>query len=240
MPHSLSWAKKLLRRLRDDPQILLTNPSFADPTFLELFHDWLDERIFQDPQAGLRWARVAPELALKVPEQPGPEGRQVHLENLVTAWTRFGGAYRACGQFDAAEEPYRKARQLASSALVSDLVRTDTERRLSTVWAFQGRFDEALQLAAGAVEKFRRIDGAPLSDALIAMGYVLVNGRRHFRDRDAVAEAIDAFGEALNLAGDLKTPAGNRVHTVACNNLALAICESPSGIYFTREALGYI
>ena len=137
-------------------------------------------------------------------------------------------------------ENSRKARKLAKSDVVSDFVRTDTHRRLSTLWAFKGRSQEALEFAAGAVEKFRGIDGAPLADALIAMGYVLMNGRRQFKDRDALAEAIEAFGEALALAGNAKTPASERVHTSACGNLALAITESASGVYSAREALRYI
>ncbi len=229
--------RELLRELPEEPKGLLSRRSYADLTFLGLFLDWLDERIYQDPQAGLKWAKVAPDLALKIPEEDGP--RQ-HREGLVMAWTILGGAFRACSDYNAAEEPYRKARRFATSVLVSDLVRTDMERRLSTLRACQGRSDDALELATAAVAKFRKIDGAPLGDALIAMGFVLWDGRQHFSDRDATAEAIEAFGEALALAGDAKTPASKRVHTTACKNLAMAICDSGSGVYSAREALEYI
>ncbi len=237
MPHTKVWAKQLLRELPDDPQEVLRRRSYADLTFLPLFFDWLDELIYQHPQEGLKWARIAPELAQKIPEEDGPEEQQ---EGQVRAWTILGGAFRSCSEDDAASAAHRKARKLAASPKVTDLVRTDTDRRLSTLWADRGRLDEALALAAGALEKLRKIEDAPLGDALVALGYVLANGRRYFKDRDALGEAIEAFGEALALAGAAKTPAEKRVHATACKNLAMAICESGSGIYSAREALEYI
>ncbi len=109
---------------------------------------------------------------------------------------------------------------MIKSGPISELVKADSERRLSTLRACQGRAGEALDLATGAVVAMRAIPGAPLGGALVAKGVLLNEFGRY-------AEAIDAFGEALLLAGNAKSSAARkRLHETASKNLAMALSES--------------
>lgn len=265
MPYSERWVRQLLRGLRrKEPEDLLCSRSYADPTFLGPFFDWLDDLIFNDPKAALKWARIAPELALKARREDGARGRRDHRERLIEAWVVRGSALRSCGDYRASHESYREARKLARVKYVSDSLKADVKRRLSTLKACQGKNDDALELATGAVKtlrklarkattaavkaaaELRKVTGGSeaakaeaaeavantdealvaanlqLGQGLVSLGYVLASGlRRH-------GEAIDAFGEAITLAGDAKrSKAIERLHTSACNNLAMAIIESP-------------
>ncbi len=238
MAHSEEWAKRLLRELpKKDPEVLLRSRSYADPTFLPLFLDYLDDLIFRDPRQGLKWARDVPRLALKVPAAEGPEGRQEHRERVVRAWAILGGALRACGDPDSAETAYWDAFKLIDSGTVSELVGADTIRRFSYLRACQGRAKEALELASGAVEKLREI-GAPekiLARALISRGYVLLF------ELGQVSDAMEAFGEALSLAGDSQgSPADKRLHGSACHNLAFAIVAKSASMRDQSRAMAYI
>jgi tetratricopeptide (TPR) repeat protein len=237
MAHAMDYARRLLRELPRNPEKLLRSRSYADPTFLRLFFEWLDERIYRDPQAGLKWAKVAPELALKTPEEDGPEGGKAHRSLGVQAWVILGGAYRACGRPDDAEAPFKEALELIQHEPVSELVKADTERRLSFLRACQGRPGEALDLAIRAVVAMRAIPGAPLGGVLVAKGYVLASEFGRY------AEAIDAFGEALLLAGNTRSSAARkRLHETATKNLAAALAESGklrnqrTALLFIRQA----
>ncbi len=220
MSHSEERARRLLRELSDPDTVLSRARPSADPVFFRFFMPWLDERIYRDPQAALKWAKIAPDLALLVPEDDGPEGRREHRGRLVKAWAILGSAYRAAGQPREAEEPYSQALKLISSESVSPLIRADIGRRLSYLRACQGRHDEALKLARQAVDSLRQdLDkGRALARALIAKGYALTEYRRF-------DEALVCFGDALMAAGkpDKRSPDDLRLHSSICHNLALAI-----------------
>lgn len=279
MAYSKGWARRLLGGLpRKEPEDVLDSRSYSNPTFLPLFFEWLDDLMYHDPRAALRWARIAPDLALKAPKKDGPKGRNEHRERLLKAWVVRASALRSYGDFDGSEEAYREARKLARFKSVSASLRADMEYRLATLLACQGRGDEALELATTAVESLRKIavkaakaaakaaavqrkkaDDAEaaakaaatadalaaaellLGQSLVSQGYVLASvlGRH--------SEAIDAFGEALALAGDAKSsPAVKRLHETACNNLAMAIKDSPvhrdqtKALMYARQARGLL
>ncbi len=238
MAHKYDYARRLLRELPKEPKNLLQTTKYADPTFLPLFYEHLDELIFRDPQKALPWAKIVPDLALASSEEEGPEGRQINREQLVMAWVIFGGAHRACGDHDSAEDAYDNSFKIIASEAIGPLVRACAEYRLSYLRACQDRQDEALKLAKGAVKALRELKTDDprdvhlrLGEALISYGYVLVEGFKRY------AEGIDAFGEALILAGPAKDPARRRIHLAACLNLAYAIavsCDSDS------RAMGYL
>ena len=254
MTHSIDWARRLLRRLPSkEPEALLKSRSYPDPTFLSLFFDWLDELIFHDPREGLRWALVAPDLALATPDT---DGRQAHRERIVKAFAILGSARRAVGDYPAADKAYAAALQFADSAHISEVVRADTDRRLSTLRASQSRPDEALELATGAVRILRKTastavaaaaadpDDAQaaevvaatnllLGKALLAWGYVMAEAQGRY------GESVDAFGEALLLDGNTKGSVAKRIHAAACYNLATAIALS-SHLGDKRRAMSYV
>ncbi len=235
MPHSEQWARRLLREMPANPEALLRNRKYADPVFLAFFLDHVEERIYRDPGAGLKLARVAPKLARLVPD----EDRQTeHREQLALAHAVLAGAYRATGRPSVAESEFVRALEIADSASVSPSVRAQLYRRLAVLRACQKRFTEALALADRSVETFGKLkDHHGLTIATTTRGFVLnESGRFH--------EAIRSHGEALRLAGEAirragrKQPAAGilRAHEAARINLALAASQVGS----THPAQGYI
>ncbi len=152
----------------------------------------------------------------------------------MQAWAILGGAYRVCGRPADAEAPYQEAFRLCESGSISELVQADTERRLSFLRACQGKPEEALELASGAVVVLSAIEDAPLGEALIAVGYFQASAFHRY------GEAIAAFGEALAIAGAGKaSPAEQRLHETASINLAMAISDGGS-VSDQQTALSYI
>ncbi len=233
MSRSNDYARRSLRELPKDPCRLLQSKKYAKPAFLPLFFEWLDELIYSNPRKGLRWAEIAPELVLVIPEDSFSEGRKGHRSRLIQAWALVGGANRLCGDHDAADKAYGKALKEIESEKITGLVKADTEYRLSTLRACQGRAKEALSLASGAVEALRKIDGAPLGPALVSQGYVLA------AELGRYAEAINAFGEALTLTGSGSSAEEERTHAAAAKNLAMALSDAGS-FADQRTALLYL
>ncbi len=221
MAHSIEWARRLLQELPGDPQELLPAPgrrrNYADPTFLGLFLDWLDERIFHDPQAGLRWAKVAPELARVTPAEEGPEGKRAQREDLVKAHVILGGAYRAAGRPDAAEKPYQDALRIAGSDAISPAVRAFLNQRLAVLRACQGRPRDALRLLDETLE-IHPEPGLERSNTLVPRGYVL-------NDLGRCSEAVECLGEAFQGIQPETSAAAARTHQCAVHNLVLAITK---------------
>lgn len=154
------------------------------------------------------------------------------------AWVISGGAYRACGDHETADTAYENAFKILKSEAIRPLIRAVAEHRCSYLRSCQGRIDEALKLAEGAVTTLRTIDSdrepkvrLRLGEALISLGYVLVD------DFGRHAEGLEAFGEALLLAGAVKDPAMKRLHTSACHNLADTIASSSVD---DARAMGYL
>ena len=129
---------------------------------------------------------------------------------------------------------FNEALKIIEEKSVSDLVKADTERRLSILRASQGEADEALELATVALKSMRAIEAAPLGGALVAKGYIL--GSEFGRH----AEAIALFGEALSLEDDARGAAARRrIHETACKNLAFLLSDSGK-ISNQRTALLFI
>ncbi len=237
MAHSEGWAKRLMGRIPEKPETILRRPSFWDPAFLRLFLDHSDELVFRDPQTGLRWAKVAPQLALLVPEDGGPpeggespddrrrrlaEERQAHREDLVKAYAILGGAYRAVSRPDDAEEPYQTAVRLAASEAITPAARADLDQRLSYLRICQGRLDEAEALLSGALEALDDSDPVLLADVLLKQAYI-------HAELERFAEAIDLEGKALRMVNPKSSLAAARVHHSGVHNLAYAVSQSRSG-----------
>lgn len=138
MAHKFDYARRLLRELPKQPEKLLRTTKYADPTFLSLFFEHLDEMIFHDPQKALPWTEIAPDLALMAPEEDGPEGRQVNREQLVMAWVIVGGARRSCSDYSSANDAYLKATKIKESEAIGPIVRACSEYRLSYLRCCQG------------------------------------------------------------------------------------------------------
>ncbi len=225
MPHSERWARQLFCDLPQDPEDLLSpgGRNYADPGFLALFFEWLDQLIYENPQAGLKWAEVAPQLAL--PEN-GPR------EDQVKAHAILGSAYRAIGRHDDAEAQYKIALEFAESETVSWEFQTDLLRRLANLRLCQGRPEEALEL----VGELDGLEGLARVQVLLCRGNVLTTLERF-------SEAVDCYGQVLagvNLKSRSPSPSPEkRTHEAAAINLGYVVKEE-AGPLSCWTALGHV
>ena len=225
MSQSKARAKRLLSALpRHGPEALLDRRCYQRPAFLNLYLDYLDEMIFRDPQAALKWAEAAPKLAVLVPEAGGPEGRKSHREALVKAYAILGGAYRAAGRPDEAESPFRVALKLAASEAISPPVLADVLQRLGYLRSCQNRQEEALELIDQSLAIYRQTGTDPGDigqlRALVRRGYVLAELR-------SFPEAVTCFGDVLRRINPKESEAASRTHKAATHNLAYTLSQSP-------------
>ncbi len=230
MAHTRKHARRLLSELDlpADAQKVLHHPRYWDPGFCDMYLDLCDEVVFHDSHAGLALARVAPDLALLVPEGSHPADRQDHRERQVRAHAMLGGAYRTLGHYKRADERYQLAAKLAST--VSPPARADLYMRLVALRACQGRFDEAVTLGKQAAAIFRSLKRFDqLACALAAQAFAYVEARR-FDDALALAS------EALCYSNPKVDP---RVHYSATHNFAYAAIHSYD-LDKIREAQGVI
>jgi len=216
MAHPETWARRLLGQLPADPEELLELRSYWDPAFLGLYLERLNDQISERPHEAVRWAEVAPRLALLVPEDEGPEGRRAHREALFRALGLLGSAYRATGQSDAADEQYATALRIAGCEAISPEARTDLALRLSRLRAGQGRLEEALRLATEALESCPSQPCLVRSRALLGRGCALV-------ELGQFSEAVDCFGEALLGIDPEESAAAARTYHAAVYNLDCVI-----------------
>ncbi len=239
MPHCRHWAEKLLRELPDDPEALLlparrgVSRNYADPGFLQIFFDWLDEQILQDPQDGLRWAKVVPRLALVTPgnESASQDPLLSYHDNLAKAHAILGGAYRATSQHEAAQEEYLTAFRIASSKTISEQVYIDLLRRYSYLLISQGRPEEALDLLDTLLTSYEK-PSLEQSRTLVPRGYTLVILQRF-------SEAVDCFGEVLKEVNPKESSVAKRTHHAAVHNMAYAV-QQEGGSVSCWMALGYV
>ncbi len=224
MPYSKKHAKRLLRELDLPSGVahVLRHPSYWDPGFVTLFLDRCDHEIFHDPQTGLALARVAPDLALLVPEGTTPDEHRIHRERLVRAYATLGGAYRAVGRPDDGNEPYRRALKLSST--ISPLAQADLYQRLAALRAYQKRFDDATMLLEKAIGVFReheRYDELGCAFAVLSFAHI---------EAERYSETLKAASEALCYTDPKKN---ERVHYSALHNFICAAIRSTD-----LEALG--
>lgn len=218
--HKSSWSERLVRELRKHtPAELLTRKSYRDRGFFDLLLPWLDAAIFQDPQAAIPWAKAAAGLVGLI-EPATDDGEGIgHRSRRVQAWAMLGSAYRSAGDLVSADSAYGQALEIRSSGAVSELVSADTDRRLSTLRACQGRREDALALVEPAVTVLRRLAAPALPNALVNYGYVL-----HSLGR--LDESLAALLEALATASPATTAGNKRVISTASKNVAILLVRA--------------
>ncbi len=226
MPHSVSHARKLLRKMPDRPGEILKRPNYWDLTFLRVYLDRCDHVLFNDPKAGFKMAELAVELAPLISDGSPHEWqvcasaaeKQQHLELRVRSIATLGGACRAAGKLRKADKVYRSALEVADAGQMSVPAKADLSMRLAKLRSAQGKFEVALELAAGAIGVFRNRDRIQWANALVTKGYVLGESSRH-------SEAIPFFAEALELIRPSRRASSraSRVFHSAVHNLASAL-----------------
>ncbi len=243
MTQSEAWAHRLVRMMKN-PRELLQRRRYRTSVFLRAYLDHVEEIRFRNPREGLKFAKVAPQLALLVPAAAGPKGHREHRENLVRAHCILASAYRSAGQPAVGESEYKLALKIADSEPLSPVARADLSNRLAALRACQRRFAEAIALVDGAAAEYQAAgDLRRLAEAHAMRGYVL-------NEAESFSEAMQWHGKALKLALRLEreksTDAAEvaglaRVVESARTNMADAISKSPDGAGLTTlVALEYI
>ena len=236
MAHSDRWTEKLLQELPPNPEELLIpggpgkTRNYADPAFLKRYYDWLDQLIFEDPQAGLPWAEVAPRLALMAAGNKDPKTLQECREYVVMAYALAGGAYRAVSRHDDAEKQYRIAFGIIESETISQEVRVNLRRRFAYLRICQGRPGEAMDLL-----ELEGLEGLERIRTLLCRGYALDKLKRFSEAAGYFCQVL----ERINLKSKPRPSAAiKRLHRSAVLNLANAVKElGPSSCW---KALGHV
>ena len=224
MPYSARWVKQLFRELPEDPEDLLRpgGSNYSDPGFLRLFFDWLDQLVYEDPQAALEWARVAPRLTR--PETSSCEDR-------IRAYKVLGATCRALGRHAESDAHYRTAFKLAESEEIAWKVRADLLRRLANLRVAQGRPKEALEL----VRVLHGLEGLARFKVLLCRGNALLTLERF-------SEALACYGQILaEIKLTSKSPVSPErlVHEAAAINVGYVVKEG-TGPEACWTALGYV
>ncbi len=227
------WALKLLTELPADPRDLLRPRKhkqrfYATPKFLSLFFEWLDQRIFDDPQAALRWAEVAPELAAMV---ESPEGHQANREKLVRGYAMLGSAYRAVSRHGEADVQYRNALDIAEAEPIGPEVSAELLRRLANLRDCQGKPKAALEMLDTALETS--------DEPCLGRWNVLACRARVLTRLGRNSEAIEDCGQVLEQI-KVKGPAEKRTHYAAGSALAYALrgAGSAASCWLALEYVG--
>ncbi len=235
MPHSESYAKRLLRKLPGQLSVLLERDKYWDLTFLRVYLDECDEVLFDDPKTGLELAGLAVDLALRIPERcpfdwqrASESEKQCYVDLLARSHATLGGAYRATGKLRAAAGAYRSAHEIEDGGQMSLMARADLAMRYAKLLSAQREFPTAIKLAEEALRAFRDKDRIQYANALITKGYVLGEDSRH-------TEALPFFAQALQLIRPNRrvSSRASRVFHCAVHNLADALSRG----CFTKDVI---
>lgn len=219
MAHTHNHALRLLRELEpflpEGVEQVLDRPSYWDPGFCELFFERIEELTFFDPQAGVTLARVAPRLALAVPEELGPSGRKDHRKRVVRAYGLLATALRKAGLIQQAGKPLQMAFRICDQERISGSGRAELCIRRALHLSGMKRFEEALDALDRATELYQlEGDAAGIGLALATRGTVCAQACWF-------PEAVTILSEAL---GNYKL--GPKIELSATHNLAYAVSEA--------------
>jgi len=212
---------------------VLDDPDYWTEAFCLAYFDACDETLFEDPRPAFSMAEIAPLLARRIPGDRCEKGAVGRAELEVHGLAIHGGACRALGELQQAEEIYGSALKIADSAGVGAEARANLARRLAILRIAQEKTDEALELAREAVEFYRQNKSwqarQNLAWALTVQAGVLL-------EVDHVSEGIQALTEALSHADARRSP---RIYFSILNNLGLALTRGGSHPADLATALSY-
>ncbi len=211
--------KRLIRELDlpDQADQVIQKAKYWTPAFCWLYFEKCDELIFDDGHAGLRAAKVGPELVELVSRfSRDPEPR---APLRLRAFGVLGSAFRAAGDLARADEIYQDGLRLVKAGQIPATEKANFLFRLAVLRSVQNRMEDALRLAGGSVRIYRESDEPirqrHLGEALVIRGhlYGLVGDN---------AAAMKDWSEALSCTDPKKRP---RIHHCASHNLAYALVE---------------
>lgn len=221
-PHIKRLAREL--SLPEQAELVIQRPKFWTPDFCWLYFERCDDLIFDDPQAGLHAAQVAPELAELTQRMMRTPQPRLHLRGLAV----LGSAFRRVDELDQAEDTYKLAFRILQRENVPRWDQANLLFRFATLRTFQHRFEDAGEFADSAVGIYRQapieIRQLHLGEALIVRGYV----HRRVNEGDL---AMTDFGEALSCTQAKLRPRTfySAVHNLACGMVVGAVLPRTLG-----------
>ena len=163
-----SYRNKLLREATKNPEIVATDERFWKLDWWQHYLRRCDELLFDDPRAGLAFAKPAPRLAAKIAEaNPGANGADL----MLLAYSYVGSGYRAVGEYDSGNGEFRKAGKYKASASPKALA--EHLRRLAYLRLFQ-KNAECFEIIGDAIAIHKRgslVDRHALGECLLCRGH---------------------------------------------------------------------
>ncbi len=213
--HSKDYARRLLKRLdlsRNAGQ-MLDRSTYWDETVCKLYCARCDGEIFDRPLVALTMAKIAPRLALLIPEVAGQAGRLRHRSLIARAYGVLGSAYRAVGDLEAAQREYQIALRIINSEGLQGVELGTIYCRMSVLATCKRQFSEALELIDRALTIYADLDDTRrIAEGVAIKSAALGNAGRY-------SEAIDCCGECLDLMPNPNT--WPRTYYAATHNMAL-------------------
>lgn len=166
------------------------------------FHELLIERarqaVLEEPHQGEALLRLALDVAeLLDREEYGPGSVEAAK---ARTWTYLGNAFRIVGDFRQAEDAFQTAELYLSRSWLDPLDEALLLELKAPLRRAQRRFDEALELLAGAIAIYHEVNEPHLKGrALMMKGVVL-------QYQGACQEAADCFRTSLFLLDGIREP----------------------------------
>jgi tetratricopeptide (TPR) repeat protein len=211
MEQTKRQARRLARNLKPEhARRVLWQPRYRTEAYLLEHLDRCDDELIQNPQAGLRLAKVGPKLALLIAPEMDQRGRTLYVRALAM----LGGAYRYVGPSEKGEAYYQEALKVAEAG-ISAKEWARLLHRLASLRASQDRFVEAIEFLDQAAEIFEGDPGNELGEIMVKRGWMKAASGH-------LEQGIEDLGCALAMIDPRVAP---RVYMAGVGNLACALSK---------------
>jgi tetratricopeptide (TPR) repeat protein len=132
-------------------------PRFAHPEVVRGLIDQSHLMRYDDPRKMVHLADLARNAAEACTAEAA--GNELRLADLrARGWMQYGNALRVCGDLHEADEALATAQQLSAAGTHDPLLRARLLEQMASLRTFQGRFQNAIELADGAGEVYRDVE----------------------------------------------------------------------------------
>lgn len=132
-------------------------PRFAHPEVVRSLIDQSHLMRYDDPRKMVHLADLARSASEACTAEAA--GNELRLADLrARGWMQYGNALRVCGDLHEADEALATAQQLSAAGTRDPLLRARLLEHMASLRTFQGRFQNAIELADGAGEVYRDIE----------------------------------------------------------------------------------
>ena len=148
-----------LERVQQDEQarLIVTDAIYAHPALVRELIERSHSLRYDDPQKMLHYAQLA-RLAADAcpPHNAGSPERGADLR--ARGWLQYANSLRVSGQLREADEALEMAKGFRSKGTKDPLLRARILEQAASLRTFQGRFQEAIELAQEATAVYRELD----------------------------------------------------------------------------------